>query len=166
MMRRENGRKFQQLPKRLLRPVPVSLYRPILRHIVQRVAGRHKRLFARLGRHSAKFYLIKPTNLPFVLLLSPNPKNPQMVAYRSGEGLSYQASISGSFMNLFRLLDGRGDGDAIFFSRDLKIEGDTEAVVCLRNALDDVEGSIAGDIASLFGPLGSLGLSVLRHIEV
>lgn len=163
MMKPEN---FQQFPLRLLSPVPVSFYQPLFQGIVKHIAAKHPRLFARLGTHSKKSFLIRPTNLPFVLLLQPDAASPRMTAYRSAEELSYDASISGSFMKLFRLLDGRGDGDAIFFSRDLKIEGDTEAVVSLRNALDDVEGSVAEDVAGMFGPFGAFGLSVLRRIEV
>ena len=54
-------------------------------------------------------------------------------------------------------------GDAAFFSRDLVISGNTEAVVSLRNALDDVEGSIAQDTADLFGPPGRMLLDALRQ---
>lgn len=52
-----------------------------------------------------------------------------------------------------------------FFSRDLIVEGDTEAVVCLRNALDDLDGSITDDVARFFGPPGRAGLSCLRRIR-
>jgi O2-independent ubiquinone biosynthesis accessory factor UbiT len=164
-MKPGSSRRFREAPLYLLGPIPVVWYQPFLQYIVHNLAAMHPRLFDRLGSHSTKSFLIRPTNLPFVLLLRPHPENPQMTAFSSDEGLDYQASIAGSFLNLLRLLDGRGDGDAIFFSRDLKIEGDTEAVVCLRNAIDDVEGSIAEDIAGLFGPFGNAGLSVLRHID-
>ncbi len=38
---------------------------------------------------------------------------------------------------LIGLLDGTYDGDALFFTRDLVIEGDTAAVLALRNAIED-----------------------------
>lgn len=63
------------------------------------------------------------------------------------------------------MIDGRYDGDALFFTRDLSVEGDTEAVVCLRNALDDVEGSIADDVAAFFGPPGERFLKVARKLN-
>ncbi len=162
---RPRGR-FRELPRYLLAPVPLALLQPLLERIVRRIAARHPRLFARLGPHASKSFLIRPTNLPLVLLLTPDPRNPRIRAFRDERDLIYQASITGSFLNLLRLLDGSGDSDAIFFSRDLRIDGDTEAAVSLRNALDDVEGSIAGDIADLFGPLGRGGLAALRRIEV
>jgi len=40
---------------------------------------------------------------------------------------------------MIELLEGRADGDALFFSRTLTVEGDMEAVVALRNAIDGSE---------------------------
>jgi predicted lipid carrier protein YhbT len=51
----------------------------------------------------------------------------------------------------------------MLFSRGLVISGDTEAVVTLRNALDDVEGSIAARVADLLGPPGRAALALLRR---
>lgn len=50
-----------------------------------------------------------------------------------------------------------------FFSLDLEVSGDTEAVVRLRNALDDVNGSIAEETADMFGPPGRAVLKRLRR---
>lgn len=158
--------KYRNSPGQLIRPIPIAFYQPILRRVVGRVSTRHVHLFRRLGAHGQKSFLIVPTNVPFVLLLRPNAEKPELKAYRSASGLDYQAKISGSFVHLLQLLDGRGDGDAIFFSRHLKIEGDTEAIVSLRNALDDIEGSVAEDTANLFGILGKIGLSIFRQLEV
>ncbi|HEC14815.1 MAG TPA: lipid carrier protein, partial [Rhodospirillales bacterium] len=44
------------------------------------------------------------------------------------------------------------DGDALFFSRDLAIEGDTGAVVALRNAVDGAEIDLIEDLVSNLGP--------------
>lgn len=157
---------FQDLPRLLLRPVPMFVFQPILARIARAIAAKHPGLFARLGPHAKKTFVIVPSNLPFVLVLKPDPDRVQFHACRSETEVVADARIGGTFLNLLRLVDGRMDGDAIFFSRDLKVEGDTEAIVSLRNALDDIEGSIAGDVAALFGPPGELGLSLLRRIEV
>ena len=69
-------------------------------------------------------------------------------------------------MTLLGMIDGRYDGDALFFTRDLIVEGDTEAVVCLRNALDDVEGSVADDVATFFGALGKRILKIARGMTL
>ena len=98
-------------------------------------------MFARLGRHAGKRFLIDPTDLPFVLVLTPLPERPLLTAHRRHERPAHDAAIAGTFFNLLDMIDGSLDGDALFFSRDLQVSGDTEAVVALRNALDDFEGS-------------------------
>ena len=40
----------------------------------------------------------------------------------------------------------------MFFSRDLLVEGDIEAVLALRNALDDAEIDLLSEAAAVFGP--------------
>ncbi len=86
---------------------------------------------------------------------------PSMFA-RLGPHQSSVARISGRFFDLLRLVDADEDGDALFFSRELLVTGDTEAVVSLRNALDDVDGSIAESVAEMFGAPGRATLTALR----
>lgn len=109
--------------------------------------------------------MIDPVNLPFVLVLQAHPDTPLLRAYRRRKAPRTDAQIAGTFLTLLDMVDGHLDGDALFFTRELHIEGDTEAVVCLRNALDDLEGSVAEDTASLFGPPGRQALKVLRKIR-
>ena len=73
------------------------------------------------------------------------------------------ATIRGRFMLLLELIDAEQDGDAAFFSRDLEVSGDTEAVVRLRNALDDMDGSLAEETSAMFGPAGRAVLARLRR---
>lgn len=54
------------------------------------------------------------------------------------------------------MVHGALDGDALFFSRDILIEGDTEAVLALRNAVDDAEIDLAGEIAAVTRTGGAL----------
>lgn len=156
---------FQKLPGTFLTPLPLPLFQPILQKIATRVAGQHPEVFDRLGVHTHKRYLIDPLNMPFVLLLMPNLKNLRLRAHRRSQKVHYDARIAGTFLTLLYMVDGRLDGDALFFTRDLIIEGDTEAVVVLRNALDDLEGNIVDDIANQFGPLGRLALAGLRRVK-
>ncbi len=158
-------KRYKNAPNYLLRPIPILFYKPIMQRMTAHIAQKHPNLFARLGTHTNKRFLINPTNMPFVLLLKPDPENPIMQVYRRSEGLCPDAEISGSFVNLLRLMDGELDGDSLFFSRDLKVVGDTEAVVCLRNALDDIDGSVLGDLAARLGRPGGAALSVLRRME-
>ena len=153
------------IPRAVLRPIPILFYQPLLKRIVRKISTAHPELFERLGDHTNKSFLINPTNMPFALLLQPDAISPRLRAYRDTTGLVYDASISGTFLTLLNMVDGLIDGDAIFFTRDLKIEGDVEAIVTLRNALDNIDGSIADEIANIYGPIGSFILSRLRKIQ-
>lgn len=157
---------LKNLPLLLLRPAPALFYRPVLRQIVRRVTCLHPGIFSRLGEASRKTILINPTNMPVVFLVKPRPEHPSVHAYKNAKYLHFDASITGSLLTLLRMMDGRIDGDAVFFTRDLLIDGDTEAIVSLRNALDDVEGSIADDIAACFGPAGKAALHLMRRIDL
>ena len=136
---------------------------PVLGRVARRIAARHPSLFARLGAHQGTDFLIDPVELPFALHLRPDPEAlvfravPRDAAPRAG------AVIRGRFLLLLELVDAQEDGDAAFFSRDLEVSGDTEAVVRLRNALDDVDGSIAEETAAMFGPPGRAILARLRR---
>ena len=145
--------------------MPLPLLQPLLKNIVRHIARNRPELFSRLGPHQRKTFLIDPVNLPFVFLLMPDSGNPLLQARRRRENLSYDARIAGTFLTLLNMIDGGLDGDALFFTRDLMIDGDTEAVVVLRNALDDLEGSIVDDVAHQLGPLGKAAIAALRRIR-
>lgn len=153
------------LVKPLLSPVPLFILQPALRRIVRTVASHRPELFNRIGPHAGKTFIIDPSNTPFVLVLRPNPASPSLRACRRRNIPDYDARISGTFLTLFHMVDGTLDGDALFFTRRLSIEGDTEAVVCLRNALDDLEGSVIEDAADLYGSAGRVAVQALRKIK-
>ena len=146
-------------------PLPLVCLQPLLSRVVRGVARRRPELFRRIGPHGHKRFLIDPVNMPFVLLLQPDSGHPRLTAVRRGQSVAHDARIAGRFLTLFDMVDGRLDGDALFFTRELIVEGDTEATVCLRNALDDLEGSIADDIAALYGPVGQGALAALRRLR-
>jgi len=136
---------------------------PFLTHIVRRIAAGHPSLFSRLGPHRQTDYLIDPVELPFALHLRPDPEALIFRAVPRDAAPPAGAAIRGRFLLLLELVDSEVDGDAAFFSRDLEVTGDTEAVVRLRNALDDVDGSIAEETAAMFGPPGRTILNRLRR---
>lgn len=157
------------LPRILLRPVPLFPVQPLLSALVRSIGRDHPEIFARLGRSRTKRFLIDPVNMPFVFLLVPNPEAPTLRCIRRGRGVPYDAKISGTFLTLLAMIDAQTDSDALFFSRDLLVEGDTEATVALRNALDDLDTSLVEDILARLGPLRGpserilLGLRRLRE---
>lgn len=158
---------FQNFPRRMLAPLPLPLLQPILGRIIRGAAENRPELFNRLGVHQNKTYLIDPTNMPFVFLLMPDAAQPRLKACRRSRPLpGHDARIAGTFLTLMNMVDGQLDGDALFFTRDLIVEGDTEAVVVLRNALDDLDGSIIDDLADQFGPVGRALAFTLRRIRI
>ncbi|MCB9979311.1 MAG: SCP2 sterol-binding domain-containing protein [Rhodospirillales bacterium] len=157
--------RLRTLPRIALAPIPLFLLQPLLRFIVTGVARRHPALFNRLGSSQNKAILIDPTNLPFALLLHPRPDTPTLEAVRRKKKVPHDAKITGTFLTLLDMIDGNMDGDALFFTRDLKIEGDTEAIVALRNALDDMDISLADDLAAHAGPLSGALKKSLRALQ-
>lgn len=160
---------FPQLAKYLLAPVPLALLQPILHFAARHVAISRPELFARLGPHLNKRFLIDAVELPFVLMLVPNPAKYSLRAYRRHQQPPHNAGISGAFLDLFDMIDGSLDGDALFFNRALRITGDVEAVVALRNALDDSDGNIVDTIVGALGPFSQPGArlaSFLRSMRV
>lgn len=144
-------------------PLPVFLLNPILKRIVRRIAAENPDMFDRLGPHRHEHFLIDPVDLPLMLYLRPDPDALEFRAVTRRNPPPAVARISGSFLDLLTLMDTEQDGDALFFSRDLIVTGDTEAVVCLRNALDDVDDPIAESVADMFGAPGRGALTVLRR---
>ncbi len=153
-----------------LGPVPPVFLQPALSaaHAVMR--RRHSGVFERLAGLGDAMIAIDPVDLPVVFLLRPGGVRPGFRAARDGAGAA--ATIRGPLLALIELLEGRVDGDALFFSRDLAIEGDTEVVLMLRNAVDSEVIDVLDDLTSVFGPLAGLArkaavgaLSVFSRLE-
>ena len=126
----------------------------MLQKAAEAIRHRHPGLFFRLEAHAEKVFLIDPIDLPFVFRLSPHPDRPVIEPrYRDAAG-TWDARISGPLAALIGMVHGAYDGDALFFSRDILIEGDTEAMLALRNALDDAELDLPAEIAAACGPAG------------
>ena len=141
------------------------LLQPFLRRAVSQIAVARPEIFRRIGLHTDKLFLIDPLDLPFAMLLRAHPDRPLLRACHRHNLPHHNARIAGTFLTLLDMVDGRLDGDALFFNRELVVEGDTEAVVCLRNALDDLDGSIIEDSANMFGPPGRRALKMLRRVR-
>ena len=144
--------------------LPLPFMNFVLKRLVKSIGAKRPEIFGRLEGHHHKWFLVDPTDLPFFLCLRPDPACLELRACRKHHAPIAESRISGSFLALLGMIDGRYDGDALFFSRDLRVEGDTEAVVCLRNALDDIDGSIADDVASFVGVPGRKFLKIARRI--
>ncbi|MCW9039437.1 MAG: SCP2 sterol-binding domain-containing protein, partial [Rhodospirillales bacterium] len=146
-----------------MRPLPPGMLQPVLTAALRTVLRRHPEVFERLAALDDPVFLIDPIDLPFVFIMRPDPSAPELRAVRDGQDEPFTAAIRGSMLALTDLLEGRIDGDSLFFSRDLEIEGDTEAVVALRNAVDGAEIDVFTDIAALFGPAAGPARRLAAH---
>lgn len=143
---------------------PLFLLQPLLARVVKKIAAQYPEIFERLGPHRRSTYVIDAAGLPFALVLRPDPDDLLFRAVARDGLPRHEARIAGKFFDLLNLVDCGEDGDAMFFSRGLDISGDIDAVVTLRNALDNVDGSIAESVADMFGPPGRFALDALRRI--
>jgi len=106
-------------------------------------------MFRRLGDHGQARFVLDPTDLPVSMLLEPRAGQPRV--HLSRRQLHGDARIAGPLAGLLGLVHGAYDGDALFFSRDLVIEGDTAAVLALRNAIDDAELDLSAEAQTMSG---------------
>ncbi|MBL8599612.1 MAG: SCP2 sterol-binding domain-containing protein [Devosia sp.] len=158
--------RMRSRPLEAFGPALAAVLQPMLDRIVARMAARHPDVFARMGDKARSVVLIDPVDMPLVITLTPDPQRPAARFLPRTRPVRHDAAIRASFLTLLRTIDARADGDALFFSRALTVTGDVEAVVRLRNAIDDVEGSLAQDIAALHGPLGTGALRFLRRRDL
>ncbi|MGX8012393.1 ubiquinone anaerobic biosynthesis accessory factor UbiT [Mesorhizobium sp. ORM8.1] len=143
---------------------------PLLTLSLRSLARRQPRLFERLGEHRSTCYFIDPIDLAFAFIVVPDGERAIVRVVRKSEIATSSVLIKGPLLTLLSLLDGTLDGDALFFSRAISISGRTEAVLALRNTIEDAELSPA-DLLGLRGHLarlvdtGILGaLNVARQI--
>jgi O2-independent ubiquinone biosynthesis accessory factor UbiT len=147
-----------------MRSLPLLPLEAIVSVVLLRICRKHPTIFDRLGEHAQKRFGIKPTDLPFAFLLEPSPRHPRLSVLRDLPD-DLDARISSPLTGLFGLVEGSLDGDALLFSRDLTVEGDIEAVLALRNAIDDAQLDPLADIAGLFGPLGGPLNRILQSVR-
>lgn len=133
------------------RPVPLWLVQQVAARIFATVLARNPSLFDRLGDYADSRYGFAPCDLPYFFEIL--PVVPSIKVTRAVPADRPDAVIKGPFFMLLGLLEGRIDGDAVFFSRQLSVSGDTEAILALRNALDDSALDLPAEIAGLAGPL-------------
>lgn len=151
------------LPALALAGVPASLLDAALAEAMAMMRRRHPDVFDRLAGLGTTILRIEVDDLPvaFALALGPPPDRPWLRV--ATPEVCPRAVIRGSFATLLGLLEGRCDGDGLFFARALSVEGDMEVVVGLRNAVDGEAIDLVQDIVAELGPLGP-PLALVRQI--
>ena len=147
-----------------LNVIPMAAIERTTSMLFQRVTTQHPHLFARLGEHIEKRFAFMPTDIPLVFVVS--PAQPSIhVARRLPVPPTADASVEGPLFMLLALLEGRCDADALFFSCDLAVNGDMEAMLAMRNALDDCDIDLPRDLSALAGPLAPIVGRVAESIR-
>jgi len=139
-----------------VRPLPLAPVSVVLGSLTRQVLRRHPGLQRRLGMHVNHRFLLDLTDLPFLLLLEPGAAPPRVTACSRDGMPAHDTRIAGLTAAFLGMLHGSLDGDALFFSRDLVIEGDTAAGLALRNAIDDAELDLTLELGELLKPLAPL----------
>ncbi len=138
----------------LLRHLPVPPLAPqatgfALTRLLRRIAQRKPSILSRLGPHQGSRVLIDLRDSPLVLLMEPGAR--RITAHPRRTEPPHDAAIRGRLSAFLAMLHGAEDGDALFFSGELEISGDTAAVLALRNALDDAELDLTEELATIPG---------------
>src|SRR5690606_33126200 len=119
----------QQEPQMLLpRPLtlvldrlPVALVQRVVNQVFLQALQQHPDLFDRLGVEANKRFSFAPSDLNLVFFIHPASRS--IRAFRRTTAPRSDARISGPMLTLLALLEGRIDGDAVFFSRSLTVTG-------------------------------------------
>lgn len=148
---------------RLIAPLPPALIEPAANLLLRRLLAAHPGLFERLGDYGNRQFSFAPTDLDLAFVL--RPANGKIRIFRKSAPFAADASIEGPLFLLLALLEGRLDADALFFSRDLAVTGDMEAMLAMRNALDDAGLDLTRDLATLAGPLASPASRLMAAIR-
>ncbi|MFA5040657.1 MAG: SCP2 sterol-binding domain-containing protein [Bdellovibrionales bacterium] len=156
------------LARAALKAIPSSLLQRMIDVLLRKLRSQHPHLFKNLERLDSATVRIEPSDVAHRFVISFGKNGVSLtVADKASD-----ACIKGSVAALLNMLEGRIDGDKLFFSRDIEISGKTDVVVALRNTLDREEINMLDDIASLFGPFAYparqtvlLADAVARHLR-
>lgn len=152
--------------RHLLPAVAAAPFGPALTWSLRALARRRPGLFDRLGAFAGERYFIDPADLAFAFVVVPDGERASVRVTGKDGGGDCGVTIRGPILSLLALLDGSQDGDALFFNRVIAISGRTEAVLALRNAIEDAELTPA-DLIGISGTAGRLAdAGILGGIDV
>lgn len=142
------------LPMKAVPLMPLMAIERLARRLFELLLLTHRDMFERLGTYKSSRFSFSPTDLPLVFLVEPDL--PRLTVLRKGNTFTADAGVEAPLVMLLALLEGRCDADALFFSRDLKVIGDMEAMLAMRNALDDCDIDLPRDLARIGGPVAPI----------
>ena len=154
----------------LLSPMPRAPMEEILSRLIRSLIARRPDLMARLGETAEVPIAVVPDDLPHAFRLSLDRSNPRVRIVDKEQVKDASAVIRAPFLVLLGLLDGTFDGDAVFFSRSLRIEGRMDHVLALRNTLEEADltpaefAGLTGTAADLANRFAGRALDMARRL--
>jgi len=170
MPRPSSAHSLPPLVSDLIAPLPRMPIEVLLSELIKRLVARRPDLLRRLGTVAQVPIAVVPDDLPHGFLLSLDPQAPSVKIRDKAALSSTEAVVRAPLLDLLGVLDGTYDGDALFFSRDLRIEGRTEYVLALRNTLEDAELTpgeflgLSGTSADWVNSVGGRMLDTARQV--
>ncbi|MDR3527474.1 MAG: SCP2 sterol-binding domain-containing protein [Rhizomicrobium sp.] len=146
--------------------LPLLSLEVVARHLMSNAMAARPSFAARLGEYSGRTFAVDPVDCPFVFVLTPQDGGTHLSVVR--EAVGFDARIAAPLVVLLGMIDGTYDGDALFFSRDLSIEGDTEAVLALRNAIENADldlSTVLGFPQAMQGPVNRAARQVFMRVR-
>ncbi|MBD1549722.1 ubiquinone anaerobic biosynthesis accessory factor UbiT [Roseibium aggregatum] len=154
----------------LISPLPRAPMEEILSRLIRSLIARRPDLMARLGDTAEVPIAVVPDDLPHAFRLSLDRYNPRVRIVDKEQARDASAIIRAPFLVLLGLLDGTFDGDAVFFSRSLRIEGRMDHVLALRNTLEEADltpaefAGLTGTAADLANRFAGRALDMARYM--
>jgi predicted lipid carrier protein YhbT len=149
----------------LLRRLPKPPLETALQRLADRLSARYPDVLERLADVGRSRLLLVTTDLPWWALIVLDAQGAEIAVGRHTDDPTPQAhaTVSGPVERLLACAQGGGDGDAMFFAREIEVSGNTDVLVALRNALDGAELDLAGELAALAGPLHRPAARAMAH---
>ena len=139
----------------LLRPLPKAPLETALQRLADRLSARYPGVLERVADVGRARLLLVATDLPWWALIVLDGRAARITVGRHADDPTphAHATVTGPVERLLVCAQGSGDGDAMFFAREIEVSGNTDVLVALRNALDGAELDLAGELAAVAGPL-------------
>jgi len=137
----------------------------ILNSVANKIYRNHPSMAERLQPIINSSFFVKITNLPFNVFFTIEEKGVAVKALHNSEQPTADLTISSDLTSLVNIFEGDEDGDKLFFSRKLQINGNSEALVTLRNAIDSQDINIVEEISAPFKIFANPAKSVINKLK-
>src|SRR4051794_37679081 len=129
---------------------PTPILASMVRVLNRTLHRRHPVLVHEFGRLDPAVVHVALTDVPHCFRIAYGNGRMGVAVLSGSDAPAPHATLRGSLATMIDLLEGRIDGDALFFTRDLQVSGSTQVVVAVRNTLDREVIDLRADIAAAF----------------